>query len=80
MTENPYKFKVGERVTVVAMSRHQGMSGKIVKRTRRRASGVGWLTSLVGNIPPENIYYLVFEDGGSKYAFGENNLVPPSVA
>ena len=80
MAENPFKFKVGDKVTVIAMSQHQGMSGKIVKRARQRAKGVGWLDSMVGSIPPENIYYLVFEEGGKKYAFGENNLVPPTTA
>jgi hypothetical protein len=78
MAENTYKFNVGDKATVIAMSQHQGLVGKIVKRTRQRARGVGWLTAMAGNIPPENIYYLVFEDGGKKYAFGENNLVSPA--
>ena len=80
MAENPYKYQVGDKVVVIAASLHQGASGKIVKRTRQRAKGVGWLTSMAGSIPPENIYYLVFEGDTKKYAFGENNLVPPTSA
>jgi hypothetical protein len=80
VAENPYKFNVGDRVTVVAISQHQGLTGKVVKRTRQRAPGVGWLMGVIGNYPKENIYYVAFEEGGKRYAFGEGNLVAPSGA
>ena len=78
MAENPYKFNVGDMATVIAMSQYQGETGKVVKRKRQRSAGVSWLLSLVGNIPSENIYYLVFDDGGKRYPFGEGNLVEPT--
>lgn len=53
------------------------MTGKIVKRTRKRGKGTGWLEIIMGNIPSDNVYYVIFEkDDEEKYVFGEGNLVP----
>ena len=64
---SPFKFNVGDRVKVTFEGERYGMVGVVTRRMR-------WAKTIMPLPPPDNVYYIVFEDDSKEYGYEEANL------